>query len=238
MKIFRYLTISFLTLGIYSQSYAQQYEYEKRKRDWKPSELFFAADVVGLARLISGDVQTEFQTKIDFDQFYFALDMGVSNLNSSGDGFDYSSSGYFFRVGPQANLIPYNKNRSSIYFGLMYAQANFSDDISYNLQENAWGNQQLAMKNRDMTARWMEASMGIQARVYGPIYMGYVIRFKMAKTLSGDGTLQPYEIPGFGQSSKNTNFGFNYYIIYRLGFRKKEIPLRPKKVKISDSKDQ
>ncbi|MCV9387708.1 DUF6048 family protein [Reichenbachiella ulvae] len=237
MKISKYIFFSFSLLFITKTLSAQEYIYEKRERDWKPSEVFFSADVVGLGRLISGDIQSEFQTKIDFDQFYLALDGGRSDLSSSGNGFNYSSSGYFFRVGPQANLIPYNKNRSSIFFGVNYAQSLFSDQIDYRVIQSAWGEQDLSFKNDNLTARWFEANLGIQARIFGPIYLGYTIRFKMAKKLSGEGVLEAYEIPGFGRASSSATFGFNYYIIYRLGFRDKPIPAKPRKIKVKDEND-
>ncbi|MBU2915324.1 MULTISPECIES: DUF6048 family protein [Reichenbachiella] len=228
MKIFKYI-ISLAALLSVAQAEAQV--YEKRVRDWKPSEFFIAADVVGLGRLASGDVQTEFQAKIDFDFYYLAVDAGRTVLSSSGDGFDYSSKGNFFRVGPQINLIPYNKNRNVICFGLMYAQSDFSDKIDYSLTaEDFWTEKQLAFSNDDLQARWLEATMGLNVRIAGPLYMGYTIRFKLAKDLDGVDTLEPFEIPGYGEASKTSAFGFNYYVIYRFGFRKKPVPAKPRMI--------
>ncbi|UXP32895.1 DUF6048 family protein [Reichenbachiella agarivorans] len=229
MKILKYITSLSLIVAVGQSAVAQV--LEKREKDWKPSEIYLSADVVGLTRLLNGDVQNEFQGKIDFDVFYLAADWGRSNLSSKGEGFDYSSKGSFFRVGPQVNFTPYNKNRSSIYFGLMYAHASFSDQIDYAGVDQQWNQTNLSYSNEDLRANWLEATMGLNAKIIGPLYMGYVLRFKMAKVLTGDGTLAPYEIPGFGAASKNSVFGFNYYITYRFGLRDKPIPIRPKIVK-------
>ncbi|PIB36506.1 hypothetical protein BFP72_14410 [Reichenbachiella sp. 5M10] len=207
---------------------------EKRVRDWKPSELFLSADVVGMARLVSGDVQTEFQAKVDFDHFYMAVDWGRSNLNSDGENFDYQSSGNFFRVGPQVNFTPYSKIRSSIYFGLMYAHSSFTDEINYFVVGDDWDNVDLSYENKGMSANWMEAMMGLNVRIVGPLFLGYTVRFKLAKWMSDYEVLQPYEIPGYGQADKSSVFGFNYYITYRFGFRKKPIETKPKRVHLKE----
>ena len=34
---------------------------------------------------------------------------------------------------------------------------------------------------------------------------------------------RPYYIPGFGKNVKTAGFGFNYYVSYRLPFRKKTV---------------
>ena len=127
-------------------------------------------------------------------------------------------------------MMPYNKHRSSIFFGLMYARSNFKDQISYDQFDQGWGANTLNYSNDNLTARWFEANLGINVRIAGPIYLGYTMRFKFSKSLSGNGELFPYEIPGFGKADKGGQFGFNYYVIYKLRFRDKPIPKRPVKV--------
>ncbi|UXX79983.1 DUF6048 family protein [Reichenbachiella carrageenanivorans] len=225
MRILRYITsLIFLFLGW--NVIAQETE-----KDFKPSEIIFAADVVGLGKTaFSDETKLEFHSKIDFHYYYLAADFGVDKINPIGDDFDYSSEGTFFRVGPHINLMPYNKHRSSIFFGLMYAQSTFSDKINYSQEDVGWGADQITYANDDMKARWFEANLGINVQIAGPLYLGYTLRFKFAKDLSSYGELMPYEIPGFGKADKNGQFGFNYYVIYKLRFRDKPIPKRPVKI--------
>ena len=225
MKILKYITSLIILLN------SGNLIAQKSKRDFVPSEVIFATDVVGLGKTIfSDETKLEFHTKIDFDQFYLAGDFGYDKINPTGEGFDYHSKGTFFRVGPHINMMPYNKHRSSIFFGLMYARSSFNDQITYELADQGWGARTLNYSNDNLTARWFEANLGINVKILGPLYLGYTMRFKFSKSLSGNGALFPYEIPGYGKADKGGQFGFNYYVIYKLRFRDKPIPKRPLKV--------
>lgn len=222
MRILKYTT-SLIALFVSWGGLAQE-----AKKDFKPSEVIFAADVIDLGKsLFTDETSLEFHAKIDFHHFYLAGEFGVDKINPIGTGFNYSSEGTFFRVGPQVNLMPYNRHRSSIFFGLMYARSSFKDQISYSQPDVGWGDEVIAHTNENLKARWFEANMGINVKVLEPLYLGYTMRFKFSQTLSGNGELQPFEIPGFGEADKSSQFGFNYYIIYKLRFRDKPIPKKP-----------
>lgn len=205
---------------------------QEAKKDYKPSEILLAADVIGLGKtLFTDETKLEFHSRIDFHHFYLAGEFGIEKINPSGSDFDYSSEGTFFRLGPQINLMPHNKHRSSIFFGIMYGRSSFEDRITYAQPDTGWGDQNLGYANERLTARWFEANMGINVKVFGPLYLGYTVRFKFAKTLSGHEELLPFEIPGYGEASKGSRFGFNYYLIYKFRFRDKPVPKRPIKNK-------
>ncbi|MEP3386609.1 MAG: DUF6048 family protein [Reichenbachiella sp.] len=225
MKILKYITSLIILLS------GEYLTAQEVKKDFVPSEVIFATDVVGLGKtLFTDEIKLEFHSKVDFGQYYLAGEFGVDKINPTGEGFDYSSEGTFFRVGPHINMMPYNKHRSSIFFGLMYARSNFKDKISYDQVDQGWGAGTLNYANDNLTARWFEANLGINVKIAGPIYLGYTLRFKFSKSLSGNEELFPFEIPGYGKADKGGQFGFNYYVIYKLRFRDKPIPKRPIKI--------
>ncbi|WP_456460662.1 DUF6048 family protein [Reichenbachiella sp.] len=225
MKILKYITSLIILLN------GEYLTAQEVKKDFVPSEVIFATDVVGLGKtLFTDEIKLEFHSKVDFGQYYLAGEFGVDKINPTGEGFDYSSEGTFFRVGPHINMMPYNRHRSSIFFGLMYARSNFKDKISYDQVDQGWGASTLNYANDNLTARWFEANLGINVKIAGPIYLGYTLRFKFSKSLSGNEELFPFEIPGYGKADKGGQFGFNYYVIYKLRFRDKPIPKRPIKI--------
>lgn len=233
MKILKYIISLSVLIGAHAAmaQEAKQPEKPKVEKDFVPSEIIFATDVIGLGRtLFTDETKLEFHSKIDFHTYYLAGEFGLDKINLSGDGFDYQSEGSFFRVGPHVNMMPYNKQRSSIFFGLMYARSSFQDQINYAQSDTGWGTGDLFFANDNLTARWFEANVGINVKIAGPLYLGYTVRFKFVKKLSGEEELMPYEIPGFGQADKGSAFGFNYYVIYKLRFRDKPIPKRPIKL--------
>ncbi|MEP2024678.1 MAG: DUF6048 family protein [Reichenbachiella sp.] len=233
MRTLKY-TISLSILVVCFAASAQE-----AKKDFVPSEIIFASDVIGLGKtLFSDETKLEFHSKIDFHHYFLAGDFGVDKINLSGEGFDYHSEGTFFRIGPHINMMPYNKHRSSIFFGLMYARSSFNDRMDYSQSDSGWGGGQISYTNDNLKARWFEANMGINVKVVGPLYLGYTIRFKFSKSLSDTGELLPFEIPGFGQAAKGSQFGFNYYVIYKLRFRDKPVPKRPIKVSPREDRDK
>lgn len=241
MRILKYITS--LSVLLVSQSVmAQDNEQpiiQKVEKDFKPSEVIFATDVIGLGKtLFTDETKLEFHSKIDFHHYYLVGEFGMDKINLNGNGFDYNAEGTFFRVGPHVNMMPYNKHRSSIFFGLMYARSSFKDEITYQQADQGWGVQNLNFANDNLKARWYEANLGINVRVFGPVYLGYTLRFKFAKSLSGNEKLTPYEIPGYGKADKGGQFGFNYYVIYKLRFRDKPIPKKPTKLPRRDSQNK
>ena len=64
---------------------------------------------------------------------------------------------------------------------------------------------------------------GLKIRVVKQLYLGFTLRYKLFMSTSGAEDLRPYYIPGFGKNIGTSAFGFNYYVSYRLPFRKKII---------------
>ncbi|WP_109832006.1 DUF6048 family protein [Reichenbachiella versicolor] len=228
-----FISLVFLSMGVFAQN--QELKPLKRARDWVPSKVFLSADLAGLLRLTTpGNVQTEFQGKVDFDSFFLTIDAGYlrTDLDRIGDGsnFNYESNGLFYRVGPQVDFMPYNKDWSQLYFGFMYGWSRFEDKIQYQNTNSIYvspNEQPISLDNERIKARWLEANFGLSAHIVGPLYMGYVLRFKFAPSVKGAGELYPWEIPGYGRADRTGRFGFNYHITYKLGFRNKKVPLRP-----------
>ena len=71
-------------------------------------------------------------------------------------------------------------------------------------------------------ARWFELNSGVKAKIIGEFWLGFTGRLKFALKHDSSPQLQPYEIPGYGLSEQNVMWGFDYYIFYRIPFKKKE----------------
>lgn len=211
-------------------SYAQEGP-PKRQKDFVPSALYLSADGLGLAKtIVSNRTELDFQAKVDLDFYFLAVDYGFSKFDLSNTNFSYTNEGSFFRIGPQVNLMPYNKHRSMITFGLSYAFAQFKDQTNFFVSGQNWNDAQINLSNDNLKSSWYEMSLGLMVKLAGPIHIGYMARYQFAQSVSGYGDLFPYEVPGFGSAGKGNNFRFNYYITYKLGFRNKPIPKRPRRI--------
>ena len=231
MRISGFL-ISLCLLSYLAQAQDTEYYLPKRERDWVPSHLFLSTDLIGLTRLSNpGNIYTSYQAKIDFDSYFLVVDAGYSKVKLSESLFDYSSQGMFYRVGPQVDFLPYSKDWNNLFFGLMYGWSAYQDEIDHRSATSKWPESNLSLQNNDLRAQWAEANFGLSAHIVGPLFMGYVLRFKFARTLDDYDELYPWEIPGYGRADMTGRFEFNYHITYRIGFREKPLPLRPKKVR-------
>lgn len=225
MRILKF-TSSILLLFLVNISLAQ-----KAERDYKPSAIRVGANAFGLLQTAyKGDfTRIEGQMDIDLHHMFFVMDLGYEKNLSSSNDFNYENKGSYYRIGIQANIQPYNENRNVLFFGLRYARASFKDKLDFTNSTDLFGNTQFSLVNDNLRANWLELNMGMKVKIAQQLYFGYTIHFKFGQAFSGNGELTPSVVPGFGKSNKSSAAGFSYYIAYRIPFRDKPIPIRPKK---------
>ena len=51
-------------------------------------------------------------------------------------------------------------------------------------------------------------------------WMGFTARYKFGLSTDAPRGLIPYDIPGYGKTFKNSTWGFNYYVMFRIPIRK------------------
>ncbi len=230
----RYILISLLIAGGLRGS-AQTDSLEWGSGKWAPSFLRIGANVYrGVESLVIEEkASMDVNAEIDFHKFFLVGEYGRAEFKRTG-GFDYSSSGNYFKAGLDMNLIPYNPDRDVITLGLRYAQSNFSDDISF--QADQYGNTiDFSESNPEVVARWIELNVGMKVNMWKGLTIGYVLRGKVFKRLGEYGQLEPFDIPGFGrhktngETVKNNTVSLDYYLYWTIPFRKKHIPPNPKR---------
>lgn len=201
-----------------------------QEKDWRPSAVRAGVDVYGLGRsaLEGGYTRQEIQGDIDFYRYFAVVDLGREALEHATNAYGYNSRGTYYRLGLDVNLTPYNANRDVVFFGFRYAASTFNESLRFAYDVPYWGVEDVLSRNDGIKSRWIEAVAGIKVRVWQQLYMGYTIRAKLFNSIRGAGSLVPYEIPGYGLNNGGSNFGFGYHVYYRLAFRDKAIPLKPK----------
>ena len=173
------------------------------------------------------------QADFPINRFMLALEYGHADLRRSSEAgvpeaevFSYRSSGNYFKAGVDANLLldkesnSYDADGNIIFFGLKYALAFVDDEVSFQTPDNIWENSAITQRNQSLGARWLEMNAGVKVGVFENVFIGYTLRFRFAQNYLDRSSLIPYRVPGFGNGDDNTNFGFDYYIYYRIPFRK------------------
>ncbi len=212
---------------------------QKKSERWMPSAVRVGGSVGSLGYLIFSEKHNYFETTVDvdFDRYFAVFEIGNSSYSLNEDTYKYTNSGRYMRLGFDVNFMQDQKHLNVVFFGLRYAWSSFHDDLSYNTvavieSDTQWPDTREEVSNLEAGARWYEMNAGLKVRVFNSFYLGFTGRFKFLMKSSHDGSLRSYYIPGFGKNVNKDSWGLNYYIYYRIPFRKKvyfEKTVKPKK---------
>ncbi len=208
-----------------------------------PSAVRIGVSVSDLVKTISDPEATyySFQADVPIRQYMLVVDYGRAKLdllnNQTGQpdkNFSYSSQGSFFRAGIEANLLKDKKKNNNdasgnvIFFGLKYARSQLKDQVSFQPSgnddngntNNIYNISKITERNDRYSSWWIEMNAGVKVSVFENVYLGYTLRYKFLRQANSQSPLVPYKIPGFGNGDSQSAFGFDYYIYYRIPFRK------------------
>lgn len=210
---------------------------------YAPSAIKLGVDPGTLGYMIFSEKRGFFEAEadVDIDRFFVVANYGLSSFELNEDTYTYENNGSYLKLGADINFMHDNPDLNVMFFGLRYASASFEDKLNYDTRaiiqsETGWPNTRETASNGNAKANWAEMVTGLKIRVVKQLYMGFTLRFKLAMKVKQVETLRPYYIPGFGKNINPSAFGFNYYISYRLPFRKKIIYTDENKKVIEDKK--
>jgi hypothetical protein len=197
---------------------------------YAPSALRVGADPGTFLYMLFSEKRGFFEAEadIDIDRFFLVANYGLSSFRLDESTYRYENTGSYLRFGADFNLMYDDPNNNITFIGLRYASANFSDKLDYSTQaviqtETGWPNTVETMSNDRLRAGWFEMDAGLKIRVVKQLYLGFTVRYKLFLKVTGQETMRPYFVPGFGKNIGASAFGFNYYVSYRLPFRKKTV---------------
>lgn len=169
---------------------------------------------------------------MDFYRYYFAIDYGSWSRTFTSDFGSYANDGTYWRVGADVNFLLKDLDRNMFFLGARYAQANFSENLNVHA-ENTFTDpvtfEDLNYAHSGVNAHWFELTTGLRVKIWKVIWMGYTARFKFALKHDNTENIIPSDIPGYGRTNKDSNWGFNYQIFIRIPVRKQPSLVIPKK---------
>ena len=201
---------------------------KKLAKEFIPTGIMIGVDAFSIGRSIAEDhlTQQEFQVDIDARHYHLTLGYGTTDIERSSNQSVYFNDGNYWRVNIETNFL-YNANlKSRLFVGIGYGRAKFDDRLIAQT-EDAFGTTQITSGNSGATARWFELTTGSKIHIWKEFYMGYTFRYNFLKKVNA-GRLIPNDIPGFGGNTPDDKdqFGFNYYLYWRLPIRKAK-PAKP-----------
>lgn len=222
-NISRYISriaISLLLLMGQQTVFAQG--FLKLERDSVPLFRGFAvsADLVGAAQMMLGDYgQYEGALRLNLhDQYFPIVEVGYGKASHENDAvthITYRTKAPYFRVGVDVNIMKKKHTGNRIFAGVRYAYTNYKVDISEPAtQDPVWQwDAATDVKGLRLYQHWAEVLFGIDAKVAGPLHLGWSVRYRMRMSHNDNKIGQAWYVPGYGlQDTGNLGATFNVSI--------------------------
>lgn len=176
-------------------------------------------DLVGPAKLMlstCGEYEGALRINLH-DQWFPIFELGIGRANHENDevtSLTYKTTAPYFRLGMDINLMKRKHQSNRIYAGLRYAFTSYKVDITReNMPDPVWQSKtHFGYKDMACSMHWAEVVVGIDAKVFGPLHLGWMVRYKR-RLIHNDGEMgNTWYVPGFGKNDKD-NLSANFNVI-------------------------
>ena len=203
------LLMLFVSLG---STHAQVTKMFTLEKDSVPlfCGLSVSFDLVGPAMLMLSDHgEYEGALRVNLhDQWFPIFELGVGHANHENDAITeltYKTTAPYFRLGMDWNILRKKHQPNRMYAGFRYAFTNYKVDIIRNdLPDPVWQSKAgFGVEGMACNMHWLEAVLGIDAKIFGPLHLGWTVRYKR-RLFHNDGTLgATWYVPGFGTNDND-----------------------------------
>lgn len=216
------LIVSLLMLFVgMSSTQAQVTKMFKMEKDSIPLFCGFSVsfDLVGPAMMMlttHGEYEGALRVNLH-DQWFPIFELGLGRANHKNDeitGLTYKTTAPYFRLGMDWNILRKKHQPNRMYAGFRYAFTSYNVDIiRENLPDPVWKTVTgFGVEGSRCNMHWMEIVLGIDSKVFGPLHLGWTVRYKR-RLVHNDGALDAtWYVPGFGINDKD-NIGANFNVI-------------------------
>jgi len=177
-------------------------------------------DLVGPAKLmLSDNGEYEGALRINLhDQWFPIFELGLGRANHENDevtGLTYKTTAPYFRIGMDWNILKKKHQSNRLFAGFRYAFTSYKVDIfRENLPDPVWQSKtDFGVKDMGCSMHWAEIVFGIDAKVFGPVHLGWMVRYKRRLFHNSGDLGNTWYVPGFGKNDNdNLSANFNFII--------------------------
>ena len=175
-------------------------------------------DMVGAGMAMFGDQgQYEGAFRVNLhDEWFPVVELGYGKADSE-DGvtkIKYKTSAPYFKVGIERNMLKQKHGPNRLLAGLRYAYTSYKVDISRpGLVDPTWKwDSVYDIQGAPCNLHWLEIVLGLDTKIWGPLHLGWSVRYKLRIShKEGDFGTTGY-VPGFG-SNDNSNIDGTFNVI-------------------------
>ena len=148
-----------------------------------------------------GDYQAYAQLNIK-GKFLPAIEAGYGTADKSDitTKIDYKAKGTFFRIGCDYNILKNKHDDYRLMVGLRYGFSSFNYDTTGPVDSLMT---EFTTTHETATMHWAEVCFGVDAKVWGPLHMGWSVRYRRRLKCS-DYINDPQYAPGYGNAVEGT----------------------------------
>lgn len=166
-------------------------------------------DLVGPVQKVVGDYgQYEASLRINLKDKYFPIiEVGYGQCDHTDDGTNihYKTNAPYGKLGIDFNVLRDKHDKYRLYVGGRYAITSFKYDLSKpGITDPVWGGEvAYEAKGVKCSYQWIEAVIGVDASILGPLHLGWSVRYRNRTTSDTGDYGNCWYVPGFGKSKKS-----------------------------------
>ena len=201
------LSVSLLFLLLAMPATHAQMKLFRLEKDSIPLFRGFALsfDLVGPAmQMLSDHGEYEGALRINLhDQWFPIFELGIGTANHEKDEvteITYKTTAPYGRIGMDWNILRRKHQANRMYAGFRYAFTSYKVDIiREDLPDPVWQSKAgFGVKDMACSMHWAEVVFGIDAKLFGPLHLGWNVRYKR-RLIHNDGDVDNvWYVPGFG----------------------------------------
>ena len=218
--LFRRIAISLLLL-MSATGASAQWKFFTLQKDSVPLFRGFAVsfDLVGFASMQlsdHGEYEGAFRVNIH-DEWFPIVEIGYGKADHETDEvthISYKTQAPYFRIGIDKNLLKDKHGPYRLYGGLRYAFTSYKVDLDcQDLVDPVWNRRaDFGVKDEQCNYHWLEAVLGVDAKIFGPLHLGWSVRYKR-RIAHKDGVMgRTWYVPGYGLE-EDTRLGGTFNVI-------------------------
>jgi len=137
------------------------------------------------------------------DQWFPIVEVGYGKADHPVDdvtGIAYKTAAPYFRAGMDFNMLKNKHGDNRLYAGFRYAYTSYKVDLwRKNFPDPVWQwDTGFGVRDLACSQHWLEAVVGIDAKVFGPLHLGWSVRYKR-RVAHDEGILgKSWYVPGYG----------------------------------------
>lgn len=186
----------------------------------RTTTLEVSVDALGaVQRLVSSYGQYEAALRWNLNDKYFPIvEVGIGDADKEEETtkLHYTTTAPYGRLGVDLNMLRDKHDDYRVYVGIRAAYTSFKYDLASteDITDPVWGGSHpVDVQGEKCSYLWAELVGGVQAKIWGPLHLGWSIRYKNRLHQKYGDAGEPWYVPGFGKRG-SSRLGGEFNVIF------------------------